>query len=439
MQILRLCARHAAATVVLLSALATIAGAAACSFIISADLPTFTCVAGEAYVCPSGQVCSPNTSTCVPECTPDSCGAGECVSGLCVALMADGGTDGTMGDDGLAVDHDAQAAADADAMGDAGTRGNDGEVPCTGSGFGCKCTTTASCPPEFACVDKLAVTADIWNACIDAGGGGGWDGGSGGVCMKPCCTSGDCDMGDGGMGDSVCFATGAGGNYCVPPGWLGDRSTIGTNVGGGACGGDAGACRSGLCLSGSNVCADTCCSNHSQTYECAANVDCRFDPFPGTGFDTHEAAQCMAGPPSAGRCQMNADCRSNLCFGAMPDSGFMNSGTCQDACRNSIDCTPTGMMRSQTCSYVQPNFPMSTELVAACTQQGFGQGDGGAGDGSQCRVSADCARGSCVQSNGQGVCITACFGDMDCPQNERCRPQAVQLLGAPHSVLACGT
>jgi hypothetical protein len=436
MHLLKLRATRTAATVVLISALATIAGAVACSFIVTDNLPSFTCTPGLANVCPFGQVCAPDTLTCVPVCTPDSCGAGQCVSsGLCVPPEGGAGLDGTAGDDGPAGDGDSRATADAGATGDADA----GPVLCTG--FGCKCTTTANCPTEFACVDKQAVTSDIWNACIDAGVGGGGDGGSWNVCMKPCCTSSDCDMGDGGIGDSVCFATGAGGNYCVPPGWLGDRSTIGTNLGGGACGGDAGACRSGLCLAGaSSVCADTCCSNHAQTLECAANVDCRFDPFPGTGFDTHEAAQCLAGPPSAGRCQINADCRSNLCVGAV-DGGFMmggGSGNCQDACRNSIDCTPTGMMRSQTCSYVQPNFPRTTEIVAACTQLGFGQGDGGAGDGNPCRVSADCARGSCVQSNGQGICITACFVDSDCVSNERCRPQPVQLGGAPYSVLACG-
>jgi hypothetical protein len=354
-----------------------------------------------------------------------------------LCMPADSGT--ASGDDGPTPESSPDSTMDAGARSDADAAlANDGLVQC--SGFDCRCATTSDCPKSFACVDKRAVTADIWNACIDAGvgSGAGWDGGGWGVCMEPCCKSSDCDTGDGGAGDYVCFATGAGGNYCVPPGWLGDRSTIGTNAGGGACGGDAGACRSGLCLSGSSVCADTCCSTRSQTIDCAGNAACRFLPFPGSGFDTHETAQCAAAPPGAGmgRCMGNQECQSNLCVGFV-DGGFMMGGmqgNCQTACRSSIDCT--GMMRqsTQTCSYAQPILPR-TEIVATCAPLfGQGFGDGGAGDGSQCRFSSDCTRGSCVQ----GVCITVCFADSDCPANERCRPQPVQVGGTTYSVLACG-
>ena len=59
-------------------------------------------------------------------------------------------------------------------------------------------------------------------------------------CTKPCCTTADCDS------STVCFATGAGGNYCVNPTWIGRTATFGTATGGAACKVDSD-CRSGLC------------------------------------------------------------------------------------------------------------------------------------------------------------------------------------------------
>jgi hypothetical protein len=337
-----------------------------------------------------------------------------------------------VGDDGGTLeDARVDATLDGDAVADAEAGTSDVQMPC--HGIGCRCSSSSDCDTSFACADKLAVTANVWNAWLGAGGGD-----AGRFCVEPCCTSLDCDSEDGGSGATVCFATGAGGNYCVPPSWLGDRSAIGAASGGAGCGGGAGiACRSGLCLD-SGVCADTCCSTKSST-ECATNFVCRIGPFPGTGFDVHASAHCSAAPIGAGSsgCMSNSDCRSNLCL----DTTFGNM-SCRDGCRNRDDCSPPGtpMYRSQACEYIQP-VATATEVVAACAPLNtLGFGDGGGGDGSKCQTSADCARGYCaLQPGGQSVCLSSCFVDGDCPPPERCRPQPHVLGGTTYSVLACGT
>jgi hypothetical protein len=425
--------------------LAAIAGSVACSFIVSDSLPSFACMPeGGSGACPPDQVCRSNPSphpgfSCQPRCMSNSsCPGGSCdrATGQCVTADNDANSE-MMGDDGGPPPADAKvdATADGDAAIDADAEVGDVAVAC--HGFGCKCASSPDCDPTFTCGDKQALTASIWSAWGDAGGGGS---SAGHLCIKPCCTSGDCDMGDGGGGTSVCFATGAGGNYCVPPGWIGDRSIIGTAVGGASCIGDGGvACRSGLCLD-SGVCADTCCSTHS-TAECSGTSVCRFGAFPGSGFDTHEAANCAApismGLPAGTQCGANSECRSNLCS----DGGF-GQGMCLDGpCRNPSDCTM--IFSRSTCAYMQPYLPMSPELVAACMSGLRGGGD--AGDGMTCRTSSDCARGYCaMQQPGVGVCVAVCFVDDpgsssgDCPPPERCRPQPLLIGGTTYSVLACG-
>lgn len=412
----------------LVSAVAALAGVVACSLIVSNTLPAYMCTPGPGTgVCPSGQICAPSAGTVGPYscCVPH-------VPGCVAAPDHDGGNDMMSDDGGSSGDartDDAMDAMDELSDADADAAASDGPVPC--SRFGCRCATTSNCPSRFACVDKAAITADIWMAWIDAGGSND----AGGFCAETCCTSGDCDVGDGGNA-SVCFGTGAGGNYCVPPGWLGDRSAIGIAGGGAACGDDAGAdaaavCRSGFCLD-SGVCADTCCSTRLYKTECSG-TGCRFGVFPGTGFDNHQVANCamlIGTGLGASGCTSNAECRSNLCLGS---NGINMMGSCRDACRLPADC-PSARSQPTTCGYVQAN-PPDADLVAAC--MGGGR-VGDAGDGMPCRASIDCAQGYCAQSGTQGVCIAVCFVDSDCPQPERCRPQTVQLTGATYSVLACG-
>jgi hypothetical protein len=200
------------------------------------------------------------------------------------------------------------------------------------------------------------------------------------------------------------------------------------------------------------MCADTCCSNYAMN-ECATGSICRFAAFPGpsTSFDTHVAAHCVASSGQPGstnnmQCNMDTDCRSNLCM-LYPDAGGFGgpNGTCRDACRVPDECVGTGSIRSPqgSCEYVQP-FTGSTDIATVCLpvqQQGGGLVRGDAGSGAACMGTADCARGYCAA----GHCLVVCYVDVngssgDCIAGERCRPQPLAVVdgGATYSVLACG-
>ena len=459
-------AARAVAVSALLAAVIVALIGAACSLIVTDKLPTYFCVPDADLACAADQVCRPNgvgtQYVCAPKCHVDrDCVTGTCdPHGWCVTVVEAGAPDTGSGDGALEAEVSTDAGRDATmvdattdsptdrsiadreaAAADAEAGSNDGQVSC--AGFGCKCSAAVDCPTGFACVSRQAVTSNIWDAWIDAGGG---DGSASGFCAEPCCTSTDCDTSDAGVGSTVCFATGAGGNYCVPPGWLGDRGTIGpaNNSGGAACAADAGACRSGLCVSG--ICSDTCCSNYAMN-ECATGSACHFGLFPGTGFDTHQAAHCVAttGPPgSTGgmQCMANTDCRSSLCL--LNDAGmFGPPGMCRDACRVPDECAGTGGIRSPqgSCEYVQP-FTSTGDLATVCLPVQLGgaiRGDGGGG--ATCQFTSDCSRGYCAG----GRCLVVCYVDVqgssgDCSAGERCRPQSLQLVdgGPTYSVLGCG-
>jgi hypothetical protein len=439
---------------------ACLASVVACSWLISDNLSTITCVvdSGTDFECPTGQVCSPNAGggklgTCVPQCANDN----QCQSGFVCdtkGWCVDGGSSSNPDvtvipfDAGIDVDSDFEEAA-VDEAGDAGTvppgrdAWSDASAGC--NSYGCKCATNADCDPtlQLVCADRQALTPELWNVMADAGTDAGGSGS--GFCMDPCCTSFDCPAGDGGIGSWVCFPTGVGGNYCVLPSWLGDRSAVGTGLGGASCNDDAGlGCRSGLCSSG--ACADTCCSTKS-TNECAGGITCGFGQFPGGRFDTHEAAHCMGGGNGAGgsQCQSNFSCKSNLCVQTGGGGGTMPVFTCRDACINPDECIPAGTGRNQStqaCEYM-PSGAAGPDIIAACTSlnpQGFGGMRGDAGAGSPCATWSDCTRGYCAPVTfNQGQCLVTCVNDTNCVHPERCRLQSVSIGNATYSVLACGT
>jgi len=384
-----------------------LAGALSCSLIVGNSLPIIYCVPdGGAVVCGGGQVCAPRPTgtqwNCVPQCPNTACPSDETCDPdkhWCVPVGVDGMAEAETSESPVEAGipeapNDVVATMEAEAA----TPDAEGG-PCIG--FGCRCSSNAACDRPFACVDKQAITGDIWDAWIDAGSSN-----DAGFCAKPCCTSGDCDPGDGGSGASVCFATGAGGNYCVPSSLLGDRSsTMGTAGGGENCMGSM--CRSGLCLD-SGVCADTCCSANGSK-QCANGTACLFGPFQGGGFDSHESANCAVPPfafSSGMACMQNSDCRSNLCVGA----GAM-FGSCQDPCRSAGDC----LFSSFHCEYLQANPSMSPDIVAAC-----------------------------VPGRNSDAGVAVCFVDDqnsssgDCQTGERCRPQQLTVNSMSYSVLACG-
>jgi hypothetical protein len=265
--------------------------------------------------------------------------------------------------------------------------------------------------------------------------------GGAGVCTKACCTSSDCDKG------SVCFATGGGGNYCVPAATLGDRATTGplNAPAGQAC--DAGSsCRSGLCSSIPSFCADTCCAGPARSMansagQCLQGMACRIGTFQGAGNDMNYVPRCAVPMGASGNngspCTSNSDCRSNLCL-----NDTAQDLTCRDPCRKPEDCSGMGMFQAaQTCEYLQLSGTGAAinPLVAACvplTPSGPNLPDAAA-DWGPCKTSSDCARGYCGQSTAGMVCVSVCFGDGDCVSSGMCRPQTLLVNGAVYSVLAC--
>jgi hypothetical protein len=230
----------------------------------------------------------------------------------------------------------------------------------------------------------------------------------------------------------VCFATAAGGNYCVLPQWIGRSGGLGTGAGGASCT-NARDCRSGLCSG--NTCADTCCSGQA-TGECASGSVCTFSAFPGSGIDVHYGAHCAAagGTGTNGHsCSSNNSCESQICAA---DTMFGNN-YCHGACRSATDCTGTCDGAPCACNYVLPNG--TTDLVAVCIGS-----SGNTPEGGTCNPTMDtCAAGFCDSNTNK--CTSVCFTNADCTTaGWHCRPELVTIYvngtpGGSYSVLACGT
>jgi hypothetical protein len=381
---------------------AIVAGGGGCELAVGDSLPPFTCLPGAANTCPAGFVCVPATQECESRsglCTPTSCGAESVCDSQTLKCTPIGGS---TGDDGQSPDAstaggDAGVSSGSDATNEANARSDgpdgtgqaqseagstpDGSTSCRG--VGCSCTGGAACDSNI-CAASQTVTNDVTQA--DMGNF---------FCTQPCCTSADCP------GSSVCFATGAGGNYCVLPAWLGRTTpTLGVRAGGAACTSNKD-CRSGLCAS--SMCADTCCSLANAAAECATGTTCRFGTFPGLSFDTHAAAFC--GPVTA-------------CTG-----GFQ----CNHPCRSTAECGA-----GQACYYLPANLP-NKDINAACTT-----GDGPGVEGSKCSTDFQCASNFCDTTTME--CSDVCFADTDCTVDGwHCRPATVVLAsGGSDSVLTCG-
>ncbi|MGA7121123.1 MAG: hypothetical protein WBY94_13545 [Polyangiaceae bacterium] len=422
------------------SVLLGLASAAACSFIVGDSLPHFTCSTdpNAVDVCPSGQWCSavegqPGICVSVNDATPDATVAQDAN-----ATDAAGASSDDTADAG-SVDAGANEAGDARVDGPAWVATPDAGIdagPCSAGEIGCPCVVGApsvagTCETSTFCLDRQIVAAAY---PADAGA-------STGVCSKACCTSSDCDKG------TVCYATGAGGNYCLPVSTLSDRSTAGplNGAGGQAC--DAGAsCRSGLCALG--YCADTCCSTAAPVpprmpianpaAQCATGASCQFGTFPvePNSADVPHCAPAISGGNNGTPCNSNSGCKSNLCA-----NDNQQPLTCRDPCRRPEDCSGSGNMREQACEYVQlPVTGSDGGVVAACvplTVSGPPPADGGVADWGECKTTSDCARGYCAQSVAGMVCVSVCFSDGDCVVAGECRPQTLVVGASTYSVLAC--
>jgi len=413
-------ARRSLAVAAFTSALlAIVAAGGGCELAIGDTVPDYTCFPGHQDVCPAGQVCSPlggstQRGQCMPSCVsrPGSCGANYVCSqsGLCVGTGSDGG----MGGDDVGVNDSQGPEADvADAMTEeeatppVETGTDSGNCP---GGILCACSGDSNCTSKL-CVGQLEVGTGLYQAA-----------GSSNFCSKPCCVSADCP------GNTVCFATGQGGSYCVDPTWLG--RTAGSNTGalGGANCSTGRDCRSALC-DGSGHCVDTCCSTGQTSSECAGSATCTFGNFPGANsIDKNDTAYCGSGGSSPGgsSCFQNSDCESYLCAAG---PGEM-SNKCKDACRSSSDCTS-----GYTCNYViPPNPPTPTPVLAACFPP-----SGNLSMGQTCDPANDMCKGFCDSST--NLCTDVCFADSDCSgvSGWRCRDATIAVQGGgSYSILCCG-
>lgn len=382
-----------------------VAAGGGCGIVIGADVPDFECLGTTAAECPGNQVCDTISSHhCIAPCSLTGCKGGtQCdpTSSLCVGVASDDGP--TVDEEASTTeggpDADATTAPD-EAAPPAETGPTETSGPCRS--IGCKCSGGTDCDSGI-CADQLSVTSGVWSAA-----------GSAGFCTSPCCTSNECAAG------SVCFATAAGGNYCVDPSWVQRSTALGTGLGGATCatGRD---CRSGLCAG--TTCADTCCST-GQAGECSGSDVCSFGDFPGAvTYDKSYVAMCAHGGTgqNGANCSHNSDCESELCDATQ-------FGNCRNACRNTADCGGGGV----SCAYI--TVTGDTGVVAACFP-----GAGNTPEGSSCQQDGDCQSQFCNPTSKE--CTDVCFADSDCTKSGwRCRPEVVTVqAGGSFSVLACGT
>jgi hypothetical protein len=271
---------------------------------------------------------------------------------------------------------------------------------CTG-GVTCPCTSDSNCASKLLC----ATSAMVGSALAQQAGGS--------FCTTTCCTSAECPTG------SVCFATGAGGSYCVAPSWLGRTGTGGTKLGGDSCstGSD---CWSGLCTG--TTCIDTCCDFAAAGSECAGGRSCVFGKFPGAAIvDTNFAAFCAPKPGSGGlsaSCTQSSGCQGGLCYpNTDPPAG---PAYCTMPCRLSDACG-----QGASCEYDNLG---ANGIYFACLELGSTETTpfGGA-----CTDYLECAGDICNANQCTNVCVT----DQDCKAPlPHCRPQLTSFYGQPPNV-----
>ena len=391
---------------------AVVAGSGGCELAVGSSIPGFACSGTAGDTCPSGQICDNGTHQCVVSCMVSGCKTGTCDpnSQICVAADDSGAPMDTSAPDTMTMPDtsiaDTSPPPDT-TMPPPDTGVPDNVGPCRS--LGCACAGASACDSGI-CADSLTVTPALYAAA-----------GSTSFCTKGCCTSSDCDA------NTVCFATGQGGSYCVNPSWLMRDAGIGGGQGGAACG-TGRDCRSALCGAGGK-CVDTCCSSMGASSACTGGETCTFGTFPGgSSVDKNYSAFCAPPPGTHGEgsfCSGNSDCQSNLCA----NSGGGNA--CVGACRGSTDCSG-----GEACEYILPpvsGMPSPAPIVSACVLA-----QGSQPEGSSCSTSNDMCQGFC--DPGSMKCTDVCFADTDCSMTGwRCRPETVPVTGGgSYSVLCCG-
>jgi hypothetical protein len=388
-----------------------------CELVVGDSVPDYNCLPSADNACPIGFSCDSNTRKCVATegtCHPTCPGSMRCdPATLRCKAFVDAAVVDARRPDSSPAHPDANTDARGDAPGDApedavGESLADGQPESTMAcrGLACDCAGASFCD-SGVCGTESEVTTPVFSA-----------NNSSNFCTQPCCRSEDCSP------STVCFAAGTGGNYCVPPAWLGRSTILGTGIGGAKCTGSSG-CRSGVCSSG--ACADTCCSSADKSGQCATGTICRYSTFPGNGTDTHYTAWCSpqgAGTIAGGsNCPIDGACVSNRCTATI----------CEAACRNSADCG-----NGLACSYT-PGPLNSKDFAAGCVYANGQRAEGGA-----CTNNNDCVTDFCdlnPSTPSMGRCSDVCFADSDCTvPGWRCRPARYQYsTGVTLYILSCGS
>jgi hypothetical protein len=397
------------------STILAVAVSGGCEALVPDTVPAFGCTGTNANVCPASQVCAPTLGRCVERsgaCTivASMCAPGtHCDSGTQMCVVD--GLDGSVPDQGT---------------GDGGPPGMDGPPPpsdgnqpdtnpptdsgrCTG--VGCPCTTNGACDGDI-CADMGILTGSVT---------------MGQMCTQTCCASSECPDG------SVCFATGTGGNYCVPSSALG--RTVGTVAGGGSCATDA-TCRSGKCGQGGK-CADACCSDSN----CTNGAQCALDT---TTSETngHQVLQCTGNSGShltGTTCTTNGYCHGGACE---PDPTSSFNSECMQPCCSTANAGTPGAMGCGTgfaCYALNVNPP--ADWIPVCSQPSGNDTDGQpltigtGGMGASCTLNRDCRSTHCFG----GRCTDVCCSDADCTvvAGWVCRPRPG--AGTNGVFLRCGT
>lgn len=242
-----------------------------------------------------------------------------------------------------------------------------------------------NCGFDTDCESGLCASSTILTTAIITSG-------SSSVCTKTCCTSADCATG------FVCFSPGTGGNYCVDA-TRASRAMPGAKTPGQTCSAN-GDCRSGSCVN--SRCMDTCC----QPSDCGGGTTCRVSTVAG-----HDSWVCGAPNPDGGNvgqlCSNQDSCKNDNCLG-------VNQGrTCRPTCCSAASCASQSFPNSH-CRYV----PSGLDKLKSCEPNIDGGSRAAVGAG--CSADEDCQSEFCDPESKK--CALPCCQDVDCPQDEACRP-----------------
>jgi hypothetical protein len=310
--------------------------------------------------CPDGQTCAPKLGQCVDPasvCSPQNCAAPK----VC--------------------DADTQQCVTPNA-------GKTGD----------SCTSNRACTSGI-CGDAATLTPTI----VDV---------TGNICTQPCCSSSECPV------DAICYATGAGGNYCVPKAALKIETTLGDASAGSACTADSD-CRSGACEPNAKRCIDTCCGEQN----CGDGTTCRVS----TTFRSKTSFACQLGNGNGVQnqpCGVGADCRSGYCFA---HGGLYRH--CVAPCCGSSQCGTVDLgfpfgRQDLACTNAQLGTLGNVGQVCAAQKKGFGRAPLGA----DCTADSSCASELCrTIGNNVKKCTDVCCTDADCAAvGWVCRPTSVK-------------